>query len=541
MRGGRTALIAACAWIASCNGASPSVLPPQGEVLLVVDTDMPVPAFVNRLRVDAYDASGGWYLSRDTALPSVSDWPASFALDLGDTQGETLALVRLRAYAEGRVRDYRGERFAPFVVQCDSQACAGSSPPACCPLSTPAPPKATGSPRLFDDAGNDITPPTEPDPALAIDRLVVLDVLPDRATRAVVVLRGACTGTMADVAGIRSCTDTTGQIVDASSAVAVDGDLQAPVASQVGTFHGAAVPCTVPPRPPGQAADGSPLHDEEVCVPGGMFVFGDASLFGLGPSEDDTPPRIAIVPPFLMDKYEVSVARWRDALARGFVNPDGGLSPVPNESALPTSTLDDSGNEWCTWTRTRRDREDYGVTCLAWKDARAFCQFLGGDLPTEVQFEYAAMAAGRDAKTRYAWGGDDALPPTCTRAGYGRGTIASFDDECNPDLAHTGPVPVEAFDHAGGDVMPSLGVVDLGGNYAEWLLDDFAPLTANCWASAPLLSPSCTASTATTRAVRGGDWRLSSLDTLPSVRSSAPGSVFSIEVGVRCARAGSTQ
>jgi formylglycine-generating enzyme required for sulfatase activity len=269
-----------------------------------------------------------------------------------------------------------------------------------------------------------------------------------------------------------------------------------------------------------------------------MFVLGDPTVFGQG-LLDDGPPRIAILPPLLMDRYEVTVARWRAALAGGFMNPNGALSPKANEGALPTSGVDEASDSLCTWNVTRSDREEYGVNCVAWKDAHAFCQSLGGNLPTEPEFEYAATVTGREFKTRYPWGGDDAVQPSCSRAVFGRGTQAGFDDACNLAHTSTGPLPVTASEHDAGDVTPQLGLVGLGGNYAEWLVDAFAPLTANCWASAPLLSPTCTATTPPTRALRGGSWRLGAVDVIPSVRSFGPGSAVSQDVGFRCARPGS--
>ena len=73
---------------------------------MFVDTDGAVPTLVSRLRVDVYTADGSrWYASRDTSHASPADWPVSFALSRGDPQEPRQALVRLRAYAEGAVRD----------------------------------------------------------------------------------------------------------------------------------------------------------------------------------------------------------------------------------------------------------------------------------------------------------------------------------------------------------------------------------------------------------------------------------------------------
>src|SRR5581483_2455882 len=99
--------------------------------------------------------------------------------------------------------------------------------------------------------------------------------------------------------------------------------------------------------------------------------------------------------------------------------------------------------------------------------ATAFCQWAGGDLPLEVQWEYAAAAAGRVDRTPYPWGeGDpnDVQPPADL---VYRRDVVSFGS-CG-----VGPLPVTAADHDGGDVTP-LGIVDLGGNATELAREGFA-------------------------------------------------------------------
>lgn len=56
-----------------------------GEVVVFVDTDLPVPAVVSRVRIDLYSAQGEWFESRDFALPDPQDWPVSFGVHTQQT------------------------------------------------------------------------------------------------------------------------------------------------------------------------------------------------------------------------------------------------------------------------------------------------------------------------------------------------------------------------------------------------------------------------------------------------------------------------
>jgi formylglycine-generating enzyme required for sulfatase activity len=132
-------------------------------------------------------------------------------------------------------------------------------------------------------------------------------------------------------------------------------------------------------------------------------------------------------------------------------------------------------------------------------DARAFCQYLGGDLLTEAQWEYVAAAAGRDAESPFAWGTD---PPTCDTVVYAR-----HDD------ANVGGVACQAYGFGArpvtegvGDVTPVYGLRGLGGSLGEYLVDDFHSYRTVCWAAQPLHDPRCVDASAESGVSRGGSW-----------------------------------
>ena len=637
---------------------------PFGEVLVVVDSEASVPAFVGRLRVDLYDVGGAWYESREIAAPEAAGWPLSFSVFSSEPAGKRVRL-RLRGFPEDGTRDYRGERFAPaapFVGPrvahsasdlcqsppllaegetltlrrgaapittavaagaCKATQLAGSvaarvvitesasyrfevvgvvpgqrvggflsdttlflrsrcddpaSQLACNDVGSPtpdtdyvprlivtldpgeyllvtganfadvsdvslrwahadawdapspdggAPPAAPILTSLLVD-GADLTPATEPQPNLAIDRLIDVQVRPARRATVAVLLRGECLGTQADLAGGRSCVDTAGVLAPVAQAPLVDG-LQRPGASVAGSWAAEApLDCTGALRPASISSDGIALFDEEVCVPGGAYTVGSAQLVGRG-DQNGVPQQVAVVDPMRLDKFEVSVARYREALRQGFKSPDD--SPTANDGFIDPLALVDPNA--CTFSgdaaapHSPEFREKLPLNCVSWTTARALCRFLGGDLPTEVQWEWAATAASRPAKTVYPTG--DTLPD-CSHAVYGRSmdTSACIDSGVGPtDLDD--PVALA-------DLTPG-GVAGMTGNVSEWALDSFHPYGDPCWWQAPLRNVQCWEDEAPLRAQRGGHWAQ-----IPSGLPAAERNSFSpsgfIDRGVRCARAG---
>jgi formylglycine-generating enzyme required for sulfatase activity len=479
------ALLALC----GCSG----VLPPLPEIVVVADTDLPVPLAVTSLRVDLYTAEGAWFESADIARPDPRDWPVSFSVYSDDPARARLVWVRLRAYLDGRTRDYLGEN--PFTP--------GG------PVDEGAP--ASDAPRLIQD-GHDATPPSEPDPLAAVDRLVLLALQPDERRKAAVVLHGACAGTSA-IFGSDPAT-----LVAGEAATCVDAEgTRVPVAATAGepddgargpSVRGSWLAGSCPP-------DGG---GERVCVPGGATILGSSDSVSSG-LVSARPVRLLGVRRFHLDRREVTVGRFREALAGGLETTD---PPYANDGPLGTGSIFES----CTWSSQPMGREDYALGCVSWFTARAFCRFAGGDLPTEAQWEHAATVAGHASKTHYPWGDG---PPDCDLEAYG-----GVDDGTGlPTCPGKGPLP-RPPEASAGDLSP-LGIVALGGGVSEWVLDAAAPYADACWGDAPIVDPRCgdPDQPASMRGVRGANYSLPM--TFSTARLSMDPARQSIFTGLRCA------
>ncbi len=639
----------------ACRASS---VPPHGEALFFVDTDLPVPALAGRLRVDLYSETGTWFESRDIGRSDPLDWPASFSVYSGDDTRDVRVLVRVRAYPEGAVRPYQGERYQPrtryveprvatsiadlcahapelaiggrltarrgsseitkltpdasghctqpnaagsiaaritvpggtyrfdvagsfpFVAEtilslrsrcedpssqlaCDAEdqvvvTSAGHFPrfqstlaqgtywlvtggtqanwpadvtiealsvddPQAAGAEAPDVPAPTSSfvPRLHpvDPSGGvtiDPTPPTEPEPSAAVDRLVLVKLSPGVRGAARITLHGVCAGTMAklgadprspDATSAQSCVEAEG-VTTALTELSLDPDLTT-IAPSIHDTFGLSEPC---------GADAS--NASVACIPGGAFLLGGRAANPLAaPLYLAAPERLALMHRFYLDRNEVTVAQMRAASAGGL--PTDSDSLVVNDGALcPVVGCGGPGfsaGSSCVYTSTPMAREDFSVSCVAWRLARAYCQLRGGDLPTEAQWEYAASAAGRPFKTLYAWGDD---PATCDRAVYGRGgTQQRGGTDCATALATSfAPAPTVA---GKGDVTP-LGVRSMMGGLTEWTLDSAAPYDGECWRGAELTNPRCWEENAPFRSMRGASW-LDGQIAPATVRSALPG------------------
>jgi len=232
-----------------------------------------------------------------------------------------------------------------------------------------------------------------------------------------------------------------------------------------------------------------------VDVPGGHFRFGaekDAAFM----FDNEKYAHGVDVAPFSIARAAVTNVEYAEFVAAGgyqkeaYWYPDGWSWIQKNQLSHP-GYWTPQGNQ--QWTMRRFDKtlplpDNEPVIHVSWYEADAYCRWAGLRLPTELEWEVAALGEADShgnlsaSKRRYPWGND---APTAGHA--------------NLDGLALGCVDVAAY--AAGD--SAFGCRQMLGNVWEWTSDTFAPFPGF---SADAYTEYSTTLFGNTKVLRGGAW-----------------------------------
>jgi formylglycine-generating enzyme required for sulfatase activity len=270
------------------------------------------------------------------------------------------------------------------------------------------------------------------------------------------------------------------------------------------TISPAETPVSIRPESPGEPwirpADGVVM----VYVPGGTFPMGSTaaqidaamSLCEQYPDEygkcktpgfeAESPQHAVTLDSFWVDRTEVTSTQYALCAADG----------ACRESRL----ADDPAY----------GGDDYPVAGIPWQDARDYCAWAGGRLPTEAEWEYAARGIEGNV---YPWGGEF----DCAGGNF-------WDDTSGCDDGYREPAPVGSFP-AG---ISWCGALDMAGNAWEWVADAYGAYPAEAQTN-----PTGPAS-GSERILRGGSWGYHQPFVRTAYRYPVPPTANYLGVGFRC-------
>ena len=253
-----------------------------------------------------------------------------------------------------------------------------------------------------------------------------------------------------------------------------------------------------------------------VFVPGGTFQMGTSAVQATDSSWNEFPEHPVQVDSYWIDKYHVDNKQYAEFLSlRGNQREDGVTwLKVDSESSLIETRVE--------YFYPKTGFEDHPAVCVSWYGADAYCNWIGGQLLTEAEWEYAA--SGPENRI-YPWGNEY----DCT--------MGNFHDRSDEDGPASSPgergcdgidftSPVNAYPEGASWV----GAQDLAGNVWDWVAD----WGNYSYPSSLQVNPTGPES-GTDKIVRGGSWDNYDWGVRTTMREGYPLTVQSAYIGFRCA------
>ena len=272
---------------------------------------------------------------------------------------------------------------------------------------------------------------------------------------------------------------------------------------------------------------------ESVIIPAGSFQMGSAATES-GRAENEGPRhRVTFPRGFAIGLREVSVEEFKAFVTKtGHKTDAQGAGRSIAYDSYSGRLTEKAGVNWEKDFEGKPAKPNDPVMHVSWNDAHAYVSWLAREtgkpyrLPSESEFEYA-LRGGRNS--RYWWG--DGSPSGAVENITGEYDISRTRRRWSVSFAgytdkFWGPAPAGSF-------KPNpYGLMDIGGNVAEWTMDCWhdtytrAPADGAAWSN-----PGCKQ-----QVIRGGYWASSPDQTRSAHRLYAKPNHHDARIGFRVAR-----
>jgi formylglycine-generating enzyme required for sulfatase activity len=254
------------------------------------------------------------------------------------------------------------------------------------------------------------------------------------------------------------------------------------------------------PRQASRSSAQETSHAGMRWIPGGTFLMGSDNHY-----PEEAPAHPVTVDGFWMDQHTVTNKEFARFVQRTRHVTVAERSPDPAdypgasaELLVPASTvfrqpdrrvsLDNPYNWWtyvpgAEWRHPQgpgssvKKRPDHPVVHVAWDDVVAYAAWVGKEVPTEAEWEYAARG-GLEGVT-YAWG-EELTPGGQWMANTWQGDFPMRDDG---EDGHRGTAPIACYP------LNGYGLADMTGNVWEWTTDWYQPHAETSHACCTLENP----------------------------------------------------
>jgi formylglycine-generating enzyme required for sulfatase activity len=230
---------------------------------------------------------------------------------------------------------------------------------------------------------------------------------------------------------------------------------------------------------------------QEVYIPAGDFLMG-ASTQDDQAMDDQFPQHTVNLDGFWIDQHEVTNAQYALCVAAGACS-----TPQVLGSETRETYYDDPGYA------------KYPVILISWYQAKAYCEWVEGGLPTEAQWEKAARST--DGRS-YPWGNEK---PVVDQLNYAH-IVGDTSEVCHYPLGNT-----------------PYGLCDMAGNVWEYANDWYA---ADYYDGSPSENPKGP-TTGDSKVIRGGSCFTDIYLVSTTARNSSnPNIGYYDDLGFRCVR-----